>query len=130
MKGDPRNPADWFKLAGMDIIRAERDLAAKDCHAACFWLQQSAEKALKGWLISTGWELIKTHDLVRLCSECSVAGRDFTAYLPSLARLKSLYFSDRYVDDSPDPDPDTAECAVLLSEVKAILASASSSHSP
>jgi len=69
MKGDPRNPADWFKLAGMDIIRAERDLAAKDCQAACFWLQQSAEKALKGWLISTGWELIRLSSITRTAQE-------------------------------------------------------------
>lgn len=37
---------------------------------------------------------------------------------PAAVRLTKLYFTDRYVDDSPDPEPDAAECASLLIDVE------------
>ena len=54
-----------------------------------------------------GFEIISalrllTHDLERLANECCVRGCDLSAFLPFGRRLKTLYFADRYVDDSPD----------------------------
>ena len=47
-----------------------------DVHAATLWLEQSAEKAAKGWLIGRGWILVKTHDLERLANEVKLRGLD------------------------------------------------------
>jgi hypothetical protein len=47
MKGDPLNPADWPRVATVDLDRARREIRAADFTAAGFWLQQSAEKPSK-----------------------------------------------------------------------------------
>lgn len=52
--------------ARIDLRRAHATVRDADFGAAAFWLQQSAEKTLKGWLIGCGWALVKTHDLERL----------------------------------------------------------------
>ena len=121
MKGDPGNPSDWHKIALADLARARRTTADGDLPAATLWLEQSAEKVAKGWLIGQGWVLVKTHDLERLSNEVGQRGIDVSWFLPSSIRLRQLYFSDRYVDDSPDPDPDMAECLQLLADVERLV---------
>ncbi len=121
MKGDPDNPADWQKLALTDLERARKNVGEGDLAAATLWLEQSAEKVMKGWLIGQGWTLVKTHDLERLCREIGQQGIDVSWFLPSSVRLRQLYFTDRYVDDSPDPEPDKAECLQLLTDVEQLV---------
>lgn len=122
MKGDPANPADWRKVAERDLDSARRCLRDDDLPLTVFCLEQAAEKALKSWLIGRGWDLIKTHDLQRLLNECAMLGSDFAWFQPSAVRLQALYFSDRYVDDSPDPEPDTTEVRGLLADVEKLFA--------
>jgi HEPN domain-containing protein len=62
--------------------------------------------------------LVKTHDLERLANEMGLHGLDVSWFHPAAIRLRQLYFSDRYVDDSPDPEPDEAECRLLLAAVE------------
>lgn len=121
MRGDPTNPLDWLALARTDLIRARRDLAADDPVAATFWAQQAAEKSLKGWLIGKGWNLVKTHDLKRLLAEASTLGMDLSRLETEIVRLSRLYFTDRYVDDSADPEPDGAEATQLLHAAETIV---------
>lgn len=118
MKGDPHNPADWRVVAERDLASAHRCLAAAEPHLVGFCLEQSAEKLLKGWLIAHGWSLVKTHDIIRLANECLSHGLDLGWFDATGQRLKNLYFTERYVDDSPDPDPDDAELALLLADVE------------
>lgn len=122
MKGDPANPADWLKIANVDLVRARKGLADGDLPAATLWLEQASEKAAKGWLIGQGWPLIKTHDLERLANEIGLRGLDASWFRPAAIRLRQLYFTDRYVDDSPDPEPDPAECGQLLADVERFIA--------
>jgi HEPN domain-containing protein len=121
MKGDASDPADWLKLVRIDLARARKNSGDDDLSAATFWLEQSAEKALKGWLIGRGWALVKTHDLERLCGEVTQRGLDVSWFLRSARRLLQLYFVDRYLDDSPDPEPDEAECHRLLADVEQLV---------
>jgi HEPN domain-containing protein len=121
MKGDPRNPADWLKLALRDLTSARGCLRDQNLYLAVFCLEQAAEKALKGWLIGTGWSLVKTHDLERLMHDCAAYGVDLAWCLPSARRLKRLYLTDRYVDESPDPEPDVAETGRLLADVERLI---------
>lgn len=81
---------------------------------ACFCAQQAVEKALKGWLIGQGWTLVKTHDLKRLAAEVILRGIDLSPHQVHLQRLSRLYFTDRYVDDSGEPEADASEAMVLL----------------
>lgn len=121
MKGDPQNPNDWLRIAKLDYDRVLRAVDDGDAGAAILWLEQSAEKALKGWLIGDGWDLVKTHDLERLANECLLRGCQLTFFLQTARRLKSLYFSERYVDDSPDAEPDSAEIESMGGDVEQLL---------
>lgn len=121
MKGDPLNPADWLRVVSVDYDRVLRAMDDGNAGAASLWLEQAAEKAMKGWLIGQGWVLVKTHDLERLANECCVRGCDLSSFLPYGRRLKTLYFADRYVDDSPDAEPDAAEIESIRSEVAKLI---------
>ncbi len=121
MKGDPLNPADWLRAVSVDYDRVLRAIGDGDTGAAALWLEQAAEKAMKGWLIGQGWMLVKTHDLERLANECCVRGCDLSSFLPFGRRLKTLYFADRYVDDSPDAEPDAAEIESIRGEVAKLI---------
>ena len=130
MKGDPLNPADWLRAVAVDYDRVLRAIGDGDTGAAALWLEQAAEKAMKGWLIGQGWELIKTHDLERLANECSVRGCDLSSFLPFGRRLRTLYFADRYVDDSPDAEPDDAEIESIRGEVATLISALFPEFSP
>lgn len=54
----------WFKKAEHDL-EALNDVLKGSGHpdVAGVLLQQCVEKYLKGYLISKGWKLVKTHDL-------------------------------------------------------------------
>jgi HEPN domain-containing protein len=123
MKGDPADPRSWIKLARTHLDRARRELQAGDPSAAAFWLQQAAETGLKGWLIGRGWDLIKTHDLARLLVEVRDRHPAFDPawFEPAAHRLTQIYFTDRYVDESPDPEPDAAEARDLHDQVERLL---------
>jgi len=121
MKGDPKNPRDWENVARQDMQRARMAFVGGDSTATFFWLEQTAEKAIKGWLIGKGWKLIKTHDLARLCGEASLYSLDLQWFIPVAERLTQLYFTDRYVDDSPDAEPDLSESHLLLEHTEKLL---------
>ncbi len=56
----------WFKKAEQDFDTAKYNLKGNKIEAAIFFLQQSAEKALKSVYIKKFKNLIKVHDLVLL----------------------------------------------------------------
>jgi HEPN domain-containing protein len=121
MKGNPQNPDDWQKIAALDMRRATKALADNDLSACCLWLQQAAEKSLKGWLIGKHWDLVKTHDLERMIHETAGYGEDLAWCIPTAVRLRQLYFTERYVDDSPDPEPDYAQCHAMHHDIQHLL---------
>jgi HEPN domain-containing protein len=121
MKGDPLNPLDWLTVAKRDL-RAFRTLQLSgDIHMAGFCLQQASEKALKGWLIGKGWPLVKTHTLGRLLAEALALGLDLDWFSATAERLTDLYFTDRYVDIAPDPEPTDSELIGLHSDVELLI---------
>ena len=57
---------NWLKQAEADLRTSENSLKSQDFYASVFWSQQSAEKALKSFIINNEGKLIKIHDLVIL----------------------------------------------------------------
>ncbi len=89
-------PEDWKKIARKDFERAKKNLREGDIEASAFWLQQSLEKYLKGFLLQHGWKLRKIHELHDLLS-------DAVNYEPSLEKFRTLcervsgyYLIERY----------------------------------
>ncbi|HPC93707.1 MAG TPA: HEPN domain-containing protein [Sedimentisphaerales bacterium] len=57
----------WLRHAEGDLAVAEHEMARPNpiYHTVCFLCQSAAEKFVKGFLISRGWSLEKTHDHAR-----------------------------------------------------------------
>lgn len=111
-KTDSNNPSDWLMFATSDFD-AIRELSARQiCYEVCrSRLAECLEKALKAGLISFGWKLARTHDLVRLADEL----RLYDEILADLAQeeceaLAEVYFAERY----PGFDLDDADWVDFL----------------
>jgi HEPN domain-containing protein len=92
---------EWLKFADENFAVAghelERDAAA--CRTICFLCQEAAEKYLKAYLISKGWELKKTHDIVELLEYCSDYDDDFDQLVEAGRILNDYIIEGRYPGD-------------------------------
>ncbi|MBC8509817.1 MAG: HEPN domain-containing protein [Chloroflexi bacterium] len=105
MNNMPRKPTEttkaWLRYAAGDLAVAQRELDSEIpvYHTICFLCQSSAEKFIKGFLISCGWHLEKTHDIVELLGYCS----DYDSVLGSMivegAILNEYIVAGRYPGD-------------------------------
>lgn len=62
---------------------------------------QALEKYLKGYLISHGWELRKTHDLRLLVDKAADFDPSFAQFLDLAHRMTAHYLEDRYPPGGP-----------------------------
>jgi HEPN domain-containing protein len=60
----------WFKIALRDLEVATLAWQKNYPHQAAYFAQQAAEKALKGYLITTKTPYKRTHDLEELVDSC------------------------------------------------------------
>ena len=78
---ESRYPEDWFRIGDKELKRAQNLLELGDIQGSGFNIQQAAEKYLKGYLLSHGWELSRIHNLETLINEVVV-------YDPSFERFR------------------------------------------
>lgn len=97
MVNDKMKAKEWFEKARHDL-EAVDDILKGSGHAdvAGVLLQQSIEKYLKGYLISKGWKLVKTHDLKQLLDEVVKHNSAFGKYYDLLDMLTEYYFEEKY----------------------------------
>jgi HEPN domain-containing protein len=112
-------PKDWLKKAEEDLKGAEILLKEGSLGIAGFLLQQAAEKYLKGYLLSKGWELKRIHDLVDLLNEVVTYDKSFDIYRSTCQQITEYYTEERY------PFLDTSELTreeieTALNEVKSL----------
>lgn len=82
-----------------------------------YFLQQSAEKSLKGYLICQGWKLQKIHDIRTILEEAIKFDKSFEVFIPIAAQLTEFYFKSRYPPWG-EMDLTEEEIGEKLSEVK------------
>lgn len=87
---------DWFQIADKDLKRAEIMLSAKDSAAAGVFIQQCIEKYLKGYLLSKGWELKKTHNLIKLLNYAVKYDVSFEDFRELCEKATTYYTIERY----------------------------------
>lgn len=88
---------EWFAKADSDFDQAKFLLKSKrPLEYVAYFLQQAAEKYLKGFLISNGWELEKIHNLDKLIKECSKFDKVFLKFIPLFRKISRFYFESRY----------------------------------
>jgi HEPN domain-containing protein len=93
----PRHIA-WLLQAESDL-RSVADLTKNGHFAqACFYAQQSAEKALKALAFSRGADLVKSHSLHTIASDLGINGQLATF----ATKLDLYYLTARYPDALPD----------------------------
>ena len=89
---------EWITKALKDFGSAKLILNSQQEYydQVCFLLQQSAEKLLKAYLIKNKAEISKTHDLVKLVSDCSKFNLKFLDWKNKALSLTTYAVDFRY----------------------------------
>lgn len=93
---ESRYPDDWFLIAAQDLERVFKRLRERDVDDAAFRLQQAIEKYLKGYLLSQGWQLKRTHDVEVLLDAAVRYDRGLERYRPLCRQVTGYYIIERY----------------------------------
>jgi HEPN domain-containing protein len=92
---------DWLRQAENDLAWARHSLDGGFYAQTCFASQQAAEKALKAFCFSKGFDVIRTHSLFQMIKTLNENG-----ILEKHAReLDLFYISARYPDAFPGGAP-------------------------
>ena len=92
----------WYRFSMMDFISAKalnEHVHPKPLEIICYHCQQSAEKMLKGFLISNDIEAPKTHDLTLLHEMCIGISENFEELKENCAFLTRYGIQPRYPDE-------------------------------
>jgi HEPN domain-containing protein len=119
-------PREWLRFAQEDLMVAEwairDDLPAY--HTICFLCQSAAEKSLKGYLVSRGWQLQKTHDVVALLGLCAEYDPIWAHLVPAAAILNEYIVAGRYPGDLAAYDVERSDAEEALHAARCIVAQA------
>jgi len=91
-----------------------------DPSAAGFFLQQRVEKFLKGWLVSRGWALRKTHELDRLLDAATGFQSSLQPHRSLCERVAGYYIVERYPGDYIE-GPDLLQLTLDLVEARRLI---------
>ncbi len=120
---DPRGEAKrWLVQAEYDLQSARHSAEGGFHASACFQAQQTAEKALKGYLYARGERIVMGHSVAELCARCAEYGEAFDRLRRRLMVLDRFYIPTRYPNGLPGGIPaevyllEDAQEALLLAE--------------
>lgn len=88
----------WLRQAVDDLRFARASLKDEFFAWTCFIAQQTAEKALKAFVIEHRATVAKTHRLLELASQCEAIDPAFESLRPQLDVLNQYYGPTRYAD--------------------------------
>lgn len=117
---------NWLQKAENDLTLAKDERYLKEenhvTDGICFHCQQAAEKYLKAYLVSSGIDFGKTHNLEFILIKCVTIDRDFEQL--DVGNLTYYGVTVRYPDDFYMPTLDEADKAIIIAEnVKAFVRS-------
>ncbi|MDP6822003.1 MAG: HEPN domain-containing protein [Dehalococcoidia bacterium] len=100
-----KNAERWMTQSATDLADAEF-VAASGRHAlACFLCHQSAEKAVTGYLLARGAEMVWGHSLADLCEDAMAVEPSFD-FMKSIGPLLDKHYSGaRYPGGLPGGVP-------------------------
>jgi len=124
-----RNPETeskrWLEQARYDFKTAEWNAKGKLFAPACFWAQQTAEKAAKAYLYSKGERLVIGHSVAELLDKCKSYDKDFDLLIETGAFLDRFYIPTRYPNSLPGGIPAHAyrkkDCSEALESAQEVL---------
>jgi len=110
----------WLEQAREDIATANYLLEGGFHRAACYHSQQSLDKAIKGVLIQSGWELEKTHSIERLLAIAEQYGVGVEITDEDAVFMESVYRGRHPAGEgllpTGDPTAEDAERAIQIAE--------------
>jgi HEPN domain-containing protein len=123
MKRNKKNEAQrWFLQAQRDLDDAKFNLSGERFNVACFLAQQSAEKAIKAYLIFKGVDFVWGHSVADLCEDAKKFDSEFQTIEKACKSLDKFYIPTRYPNALPGGipseafDKSDAEKAISLAE--------------
>ncbi len=91
----------WLDQAEADFKTAKDCLEDGNYYASAFFAQQSAEKALKGFLYWKGYRALITHSVMELLEEASKIEKTFANLIDYGRELDKHYIGSRYPNFYP-----------------------------
>lgn len=121
---DEANPDDWYMLAAERLRAADMIFAAAgSSFSAVELLQESVERYLKGYLISQGWQLIRTHNLNDLIAAAIPIDARFSSFDYLAENLTDQFFLQHYPGgDMTDVGSDFVELRRLTDDLIQLIA--------
>ena len=101
MKNPEIESKRWLEQAKYDLEVARWNVKGALFAPACFWAQQSAEKAAKAYLYSKGERFVIGHSVVELVEKCKAYDKDFKGLTTIGAFLDRFYIPTRYPNGLP-----------------------------
>ena len=112
---------EWFEKGSNDMLTASLAFkAGAPQDTVAVLLQQAAEKYIKGYLLSKGWRLKKTHDIRELINRAIEYNSKFSEYNDLASILTSLYIEERY-PSIPQSDYSREEIASLMKQTEKLI---------
>jgi HEPN domain-containing protein len=101
--------AEWVKFSDRSLASANYlyTMVPPPYEEICNLCQQSAEKILKAFLIYSGINPKKAHDLEELRAECEIIEKSFNIIIKECARLTDYAVKARYPFEITISDSDT-----------------------
>lgn len=96
---------EWLDQAKMDFKTAKDCIKDGNFYASAFFAQQSAEKALEGFLYSKGLRALITHSVLDLVEEASKSQENFRKFIDFGRELDKHYIGSRYPNFYPSGAP-------------------------
>lgn len=103
MKDSKTDAERWLRQATHDFAQAEQQLNGGEFSYAAFFAEQSAQKSLKAFLISTGRRNVRIHSVGELAQEAAKLDARFAPLVATGQRLDRHYLTSRYPDALPPP---------------------------
>ncbi len=95
----------WLRQAEYDFRAAEWTLQGKFYAPCCFWAQQAAAKALRGYLFLHKEDAIATRSVVDLLDRVMTYDEDFKVFIGRSTSLDLYYKTARFPDALPGGIP-------------------------
>lgn len=109
---------DWLIKAKHDLLTAKKLSRGKECYldTAIYHCQQTAEKAVKGYLALHGHRPEKTHDVQALVIKAGKTNEIFSTLLDAAELLTPYATEYRYPGEFMEPEQDDFEDALKAAE--------------
>ncbi|MDW8025284.1 MAG: HEPN domain-containing protein, partial [Armatimonadota bacterium] len=119
--GNSLYPLDWLSWAQMDLQCAKLLLAHQDIYNAAYHMHQAIEKLLKAYLLSRGWNLERTHDLVHLLNVASSHSRELSKFKVLCEMANSFHLARYPRAIKPPTVQELEELLAMLDELHGIV---------